>query len=83
MAPLLKVSVGPDVDNLKEIPYNDGSSHEARSAQFDGLISVHIKGEEGIAKSDRNSYFDHKSRNTCSWSIRVQGMLYYAHENHI
>ncbi|KAF8604952.1 DUF1769-domain-containing protein [Ceratobasidium sp. AG-I] len=73
MAPLLKVSVGPNIDSLKEIPYSDGSSHEVRSTQFDGMISVHIKGEGGIAKGDKNSYFDHKSRTTCSWAIRVQG----------
>lgn len=75
MTPSLKVSVGPNVDNLKEIPYNDGSSHAVRSAQFDGMVSVHIKGEQGVAKSDEDAYFDHESRTTRSWSIRIQGVL--------
>ncbi|KAF8605131.1 DUF1769-domain-containing protein [Ceratobasidium sp. AG-I] len=73
MAPLLKVSVGPNVDSLKEVPYNDYTSHEVRSAQFDGMISVHIKDEEDIAKGGKNAYFDHESRTTSSWSICIQG----------
>ena len=80
MAPLLKVSVGPNVDDLKEIPYNDDSSHVVRSAHFDGMISVHIKDEEGVDKGGKNTYFDHESRTNSSWSISIQGVLYCTHE---
>lgn len=81
MTPLLKVSVGPNVDSLEEIPYNDGSSHAVRSAQFDGMVSVYIKGEgRGIANSGENTYFEHESRTTRSWSIRIQGASSFARE---
>ncbi|KAG8734594.1 hypothetical protein FRC12_018471 [Ceratobasidium sp. 428] len=73
MAPVLKVSIGPNVDKLKEITYNDDSSHAVRSPSFDGLVSVHIKGEEGVANSGSNAYFTHESRSTRTWSIRIQG----------
>lgn len=76
MAPSLKVSAGPNVDQLKQITYNDGSSHAVRSQSFEGVVSVHIKGEKGIAKSGKDTYFDHESRATRSWSIRIQGVLY-------
>ncbi|KAG8748471.1 hypothetical protein FRC10_003604 [Ceratobasidium sp. 414] len=73
MPPTLKVSVGPNVDELKEITYNDNSSHAVRSPGFDGLISIHIKGGEGVAKSRGDTYFTHESRSTRTWSIRVHG----------
>ncbi|KAG8717260.1 hypothetical protein FRC08_007888 [Ceratobasidium sp. 394] len=73
MPPTLKVSVGPNVDELKEITYNDNSSHAVRSPDFDGLISVHIKGDGGFAKSRNDTYFTHESRSACTWAIQIQG----------
>ncbi|KAG9120233.1 hypothetical protein FRC07_004355 [Ceratobasidium sp. 392] len=73
MPPVLKVSIGPNVDELREITYNDSSSHAIRSPNFDGLVSIHIKGEEGIASSGSDTYFAHESRSTHTWSIRIQG----------
>lgn len=73
MAPLLKVSLGPSVNDLKEITYNDNSSHAVRNKLFDGLVSVHIRGEEGVANSGNNTYFDDESRATRTWSMRIQG----------
>ncbi|KAG9119187.1 hypothetical protein FRC07_005937 [Ceratobasidium sp. 392] len=73
MPPILKVSIGPNVDELKEITYNDDSSHAVRSPNFDGFVSIHIKGEEGVANSGSNTYFAHESRSTRTWSIRIQG----------
>jgi hypothetical protein len=73
MSPVLKVSLGPNVDDLNEITYNDNSAHAVRSRLFDGLVSVNIKGDSGVTKSSRDTYFDDESRATCTWSIRIQG----------
>ncbi|QRV91056.1 hypothetical protein RhiJN_19074 [Ceratobasidium sp. AG-Ba] len=64
MPPLLKVSVGPSLDDLKEVTYNDNSSHAIRSSSFDGLVSVHIKGEDGVPQKGQDAYFTHESRST-------------------
>ncbi|QRV76237.1 hypothetical protein RhiJN_04252 [Ceratobasidium sp. AG-Ba] len=74
MPPLLKVSVGPSLDDLKEVTYNDNSSHAIRSSSFDGLVSVHIKGEDGVPQKGQDAYFTHESRSTRTWSIRIQGV---------
>jgi hypothetical protein len=81
MPPILKVSVGPNVDELKEITYNDNSTHSVRSPKFDGLVTVHIKGETGVAENSSDTYFTHETRSTCTWSMRIQGASDEAHED--
>ncbi|KAB5594720.1 hypothetical protein CTheo_1867 [Ceratobasidium theobromae] len=75
MAPVLKVSVGPNTNELREITYNDNSSHAIQSQSFDGLVCVNIKGFKGGARaqSGNETYFSDPSRATRTWSIRIQG----------
>ncbi|CAE7212654.1 unnamed protein product [Rhizoctonia solani] len=73
MPPSLKVFLGPNVDGLKEISYNDGSSHATRSSFFDGVVSVHIKGDFGDAENSKDTYFNDESRAMRTWSISIQG----------
>ncbi|CAE6424129.1 hypothetical protein ACGC1H_002622 [Rhizoctonia solani] len=73
MSPSLKVFLGPNVDDLKEISYNDGSSHAIQSSLFDGVVSIHIKGDFGNNDHSKNAYFNEESRATSTWSIDIQG----------
>jgi hypothetical protein len=77
MSPSLKVSLGPNVDELKEISYNDASSHSVKSKLFDGIVSVHVKGDFSSGDSSKNTYFNYESRERHTWSIGIQGK----HEN--
>ncbi|KDN50156.1 hypothetical protein RSAG8_01492, partial [Rhizoctonia solani AG-8 WAC10335] len=73
MPPSLKVSLGPNVGDLREISYNDGSSHAIQSSLFDGVVSVHIKGDFSDTDDSKNTYFNDESRAKCTWSIGIQG----------
>ncbi|KAF8741713.1 hypothetical protein RHS02_03822, partial [Rhizoctonia solani] len=73
MPPSLKISLGPNVDELKEISYNDGSAHVIQSQLFDGVVSVHIKGDFGDTNSSKSTYFNDESRARHTWSIALQG----------
>ncbi|CAE6425468.1 unnamed protein product [Rhizoctonia solani] len=73
MSPSLKVFLGPSVDDLKEISYNDDSSHAIQSSLFDGVVSVHIKGDFGDNNEIKDTYFNEESRATSTWSIGIQG----------
>ncbi|ELU41712.1 hypothetical protein AG1IA_04260 [Rhizoctonia solani AG-1 IA] len=73
MPPSLKISLGPNVDELKEISYNDGSTHVIQSELFDGVVSVHIKGDFGDTNSSKSTYFNDESRARHTWSIALQG----------
>ncbi|CAE6424962.1 unnamed protein product [Rhizoctonia solani] len=73
MAPSLKVSLGPNVDELKEVSHSDGSSHTIKSKLFDGVISVHIKGDFNDSDNSKSTYFNVESRARHTWSIGVQG----------
>ncbi|CAE6521429.1 unnamed protein product [Rhizoctonia solani] len=71
--PSLRISLGPTVDGLREISYNDGSSHSIHSQLFDGVVSVYIKGDFGDADSSKSTYFNDESRARHTWSIGIQG----------
>ncbi|CAE6396145.1 unnamed protein product [Rhizoctonia solani] len=73
MPPSLKVSLGPNLDELEEISFNDGSSHVIQSRLFEGAISVHIKGDFGGTDNSKNTYFNDESRTARTWSIGIQG----------
>ncbi|KAH7344969.1 hypothetical protein B0J17DRAFT_23376 [Rhizoctonia solani] len=73
MPPSLKVSLGPNLDELREVSFNDGSSHAIQGRLFEGVISVHIKGDFGNTDNSKNTYFNDESRAARTWSIGIQG----------
>ncbi|KAJ1311413.1 hypothetical protein OPQ81_009903 [Rhizoctonia solani] len=73
MSPSLKIYLGPNIDELREISFNDSSSHTVQSQLFDGVVSVHLKGEFDDNSSGKNTYFNDDSRARCTWSIGIQG----------
>jgi len=75
--PCLRVSVGPDPQNLTVVTslVNTNKPTSISSDLFEGEIVVNIKGfADRDGKPTSSSYFDRDERQGITWSFQVQGM---------
>lgn len=77
MPPRLRITAGPDVDNLARVGVNDEECVVIDTEAFQGRLMVRVKDfvgdTEDAAHKSSASYFEHPHGSSMSYSIQVQG----------